>query len=99
MDYKILLEDKRWKSKRDIILKRDKYKCRSCGKYKKPLHVHHHIYIEGCMPWDVPSKFLYTLCSVCHSLEHKISPIKRTTSINDKRIGNKDRKKIKKNNI
>jgi hypothetical protein len=61
--YSEKLRDPRWHHKRDLILKRDDYKCRDCGS-EDDLHVHH-CYYHGD-PWSVPNQFLITLCDPCH---------------------------------
>ena len=69
-EYSILLQDKRWIAKRKVILERDNNCCTKCSSTKL-LHVHHKKYIDGNKPWEVPNKYLETLCSKCHLLEHK----------------------------
>lgn len=69
-EYKIALQDPRWKAKRAFIVKRDKNTCQKCGRTKY-LQVHHIHYIFGNQPWEVPDNFLITLCSTCHKKEHE----------------------------
>jgi hypothetical protein len=80
--YKELLEDPKWKAKRESILKRDKYSCIVCGvspKDRSLLHVHHTYYLKGHKPWQYPDESLQTLCSVHHSIAHeKDIPIKES---------------------
>tara|TARA_R110000868_G_C10415439_1_gene722774 strand:+ start:140 stop:559 length:420 start_codon:yes stop_codon:yes gene_type:complete len=73
-EYSILLQDKRWVAKRQSILERDNRICTKCGS-SKLLHVHHIHYIDGNKPWEVPNKYLTTLCNKCHLLAHKGKPI------------------------
>ena len=61
------LNDPRWKTKRDKILKRDKYACRRCD-FTDNLHVHHNYY-KG-LAWEVPDSALVTLCAKCHFALH-----------------------------
>lgn len=68
--YSNLLKTKNWLNKRNLILLRDKHKCRECKSDEK-LHVHHKIYINGRNPWEVPAKFLITLCEYCHNKVHE----------------------------
>jgi 5-methylcytosine-specific restriction endonuclease McrA len=70
MGYKELLQDPKWKSKAYEIRRRDKFACRGCKRKDKPLHVHHKHYIVGLKPWEYNNRDLYTLCEVCHKIEH-----------------------------
>ena len=70
LSYDQLLKDVKWKIKRLIILKRDKYKCKNCGS-NKHLNVHHLKYIGN--PWDCPDEFLITLCEKCHKEAHNLN--------------------------
>jgi len=63
------LRDPRWQKKRLQVLERDSFKCQACLATKKPLHVHHRIYVRGRDPWDYPSCSLVTLCEDCHEHE------------------------------
>lgn len=69
-DYVEYLRDSRWQDKRNIILKRDSYKCTNCGGINS-LHVHHLKY-SGKYPWNAPDKDLKTLCRWCHEKVHGI---------------------------
>ncbi len=80
-----------WKKKRLRILDRDNCKCRGCSNTKN-LEVHHIHYIQGNKPWQVPDKYLITLCSKCHSKEHKGKNIQSF-------VLKKDRKKKKKKQV
>ena len=64
------LESKKWKDKRKQVLKRDNYKCTSCGASGVPLSVHH---TSGynLIP-NEPIDCLKALCESCHTLEHKL---------------------------
>lgn len=73
-EYKELLKSPKWKNKRSKILKRDKKKCTKCG-CTAELEVHHIWYITGNLPWEVPNKYLTTLCRDCHQKEHDAKPI------------------------
>lgn len=72
MSYKDKLRDPRWQKKRLEIFQRDNWTCQfpGCGDTKTELHVHHTKYIYGANPWDVPDKFLKTVCSKHHKLLH-----------------------------
>ncbi len=72
MEYKkwiSLYKHPRWIRKRNIILKRDGYKCTVCGD-KNNLQVHHTYYIRDLVPWSYPNKSLLTLCEPCHHEYH-----------------------------
>ena len=78
--YSMLLQDSRWKNKREKILTRDNYTCQWCGR-RDNLQVHHKYYMkypDGKMaePWDYPDDKLITLCSRCHKRWHKKHKIK-----------------------
>lgn len=65
-DYRELLKDPKWISKRNQILSRDKNTCQFCGCQDKYMQVHHKRYIKGNKPWDYEDKDLITLCNRCH---------------------------------
>lgn len=74
--YGALLFDKRWKHKREKIIKRDKSACKSCGK-THTLEVHHRQYHfikkyrKFRKPWDYDDDLLITFCKVCHKKGHQ----------------------------
>ena len=68
--YRLLLLDERWKEKAKYIRKRDNHTCQNCGKTDCVLDVHHKNYIIGKNPWEIPSRYLITLCRSCHKKEH-----------------------------
>jgi 5-methylcytosine-specific restriction enzyme A len=60
---------KRWRRKREVILKRDEYKCRECRRYGKttPAKIVHHIYsLEDYPQYRLKSENLISLCNECH---------------------------------
>ena len=68
-DYK----DKRWKKKREIILRRDNYLCQECKKYGKRVEattVHHIIHAEDdpLLAWENDN--LQSVCAKCHNKLH-----------------------------
>lgn len=65
------LRDPRWQKKRLEIMQRDGWKCGSCGREDKTLHVHHRYYTPGSDPWDYPDQAFLTLCEGCHQDETK----------------------------
>jgi hypothetical protein len=68
MNYLEKLKDPRWQKKRLIILKRDKFKCRSCENENRTLHIHHLNYSPSGDPWAVKNIDLITLCDHCHQV-------------------------------
>lgn len=71
MTYKEKLQDPRWNDVRRAVLMRDGFKCKFCKVSNCQLHVHHRFYLKGKNPWDVPIRFLITLCDDCHVKVHK----------------------------
>lgn len=75
-EYRKLLKDDRWKSKRAEIIKRDKCTCQMCHQTlsRGKLNVHHTEYhkVNGKLvdPWDYPNNMLITLCTKCHKKWH-----------------------------
>lgn len=78
-EYKKALLDPRWIKLRAEIVKRDKYTCRKCKKTNCLLHVHHKYYLKDKMPWEVPTRWLISLCEECHTKEHENKLIKSFT--------------------
>ncbi len=74
--YRDFLNMPQWKSKRAVVLKRDRYKCRNCGLMEK-LEIHHRVYIysqiskEFILPWNYKTEYLITLCKYCHIKGHQ----------------------------
>lgn len=66
--YKEELKDKRWCKVRDMVMKRDGYRCVLCGS-SNDIQVHHTIY-KGIHAWEYPLNTLYTLCKQCHESVH-----------------------------
>ena len=69
--YKELLKRPEWSYVRIAVLKRDQYKCTKCGKKDCRLNVHHKIYLQDKLPWEVPMKYLVSLCDYCHAKAHE----------------------------
>lgn len=67
--YSELLKDPKWQLKKSEILIRDNGVCRFCGSSDRILHVHHIQYIQNRKPWEYESKYLITLCDLCHEKE------------------------------
>jgi len=69
MNYK----DKKWKKKRESILKRDGYLCRECKRYGKttPANTVHHIKpADKHTELKYNDKNLISVCSSCHNTYH-----------------------------
>ena len=75
--YNSLLSSPRWQDKRNLIIRRDAFKCRACAS-TSTLQVHHrqyHIDMKTGFkknPWDYSNKYLVTLCKECHQAGHKL---------------------------
>lgn len=75
--YSELLRDPRWQRKRLEIFSRDKWACTRCANKEEELHVHHHQYKRGKLPWEYSDSSLTTWCDTCHREFHfpsKITP-------------------------
>lgn len=69
MDYK----DKKWRHKRETILRRDDYQCRECKRYGKTTKAEqvHHIYpLENYPELALNNHNLISLCTSCHDKMH-----------------------------
>jgi hypothetical protein len=73
--YGALLFHPLWKSRREEILRRDKFLCVICSG-TKTLQVHHrqyHFIVKANqfrLPWDYSENLLVTLCESCHKRGH-----------------------------
>ena len=56
-----------WKRKRSVVLKRDSYKCASCG--ARASQVHHKKYARRNIGKE-PIEWLVSLCDPCHRKQH-----------------------------
>jgi hypothetical protein len=65
VNYQEKLLDPRWQKKRLEVFQRAGFKCESCGRTDRTLHVHHLIYSKG-EPWEAPDHTLESLCDKCH---------------------------------
>jgi 5-methylcytosine-specific restriction endonuclease McrA len=86
----------KWIQVRDRVKKRDKYRCTKCKLKKSNLHVHHTIYIKGNRIWEIPDRYLRTLCAECHEKEHENRKI--TTFVKEPNRKNFTKKELKKIN-
>lgn len=67
LPYAQQLRDPRWQRKRLEILSRDNWTCQVCGDTKTTLHVHHHMYNRGALPWEYTDDNFLTVCEPCHT--------------------------------
>lgn len=66
-------KSKKWKKKRQSILKRDEYLCRECKRYGKTTQattVHHILPLEQRPDLKLNSINLISLCNECHNQMH-----------------------------
>lgn len=72
-EYRVYLQSDRWKKIRTYVKKRDKHKCRVCGKSKKYLEVHHVSYENSRTgPLHKEAGNCITLCRQCHRRKHNL---------------------------
>lgn len=64
--YSEKLKDPRWQKKRLEVLQRDAFTCQLCSDTETELHIHHHTYEKGCVPWEYELSNLTTYCKHCH---------------------------------
>ena len=69
--YPKLLQDSRWKAKRQRILSRSKKHCEECDATGQSLDVHHCYYRPNRLPWQYPDGALIALCRNCHARRGK----------------------------
>lgn len=65
------LKHPNWLQVRQWVIERDHRVCTRCFRGQN-LQVHHLEYLPGLMAWEYPFKYLTTLCSRCHAIEHGI---------------------------
>ena len=66
-------KDKRWRSKRDTALRRDKYECRNCKRFgitTTATVVHHVWFLRDYPKWWLCLWNLISLCDKCHNKMH-----------------------------
>lgn len=94
MNYVSQLKTEEWKIKRNLILKRDQFKCKNCGSSEN-LHIHHKVYEKGLKAWEAKNENLITLCSECHAKEHDKKPISsfyNTKKVSKSKLQNRNNK-------
>ena len=68
-----IYNSKRWKLKRECILKRDRYLCQECKRYGKRVDadtVHHIQPYEAYPEYAYKDSNLISLCNKCHNAMH-----------------------------
>lgn len=63
----------RWKRKRELILKRDNYRCKECSRYGKTTEavtVHHIVPVRENESLRLDNNNLISLCNACHNRMH-----------------------------
>lgn len=68
-DYKT----KKWKRKREAVLRRDGYLCRECKKYgrmREAVTVHHIKHVDEFPEFAYIDSNLISLCNACHNKMH-----------------------------
>ena len=77
-----------WKEIKSIVLERDNYTCRCCGRTKDDenahLSVHHREYTHLFHESDNNYEDLITLCKICHLWIHKAPSNKRRFTLKNK---------------
>lgn len=66
-------KSKKWRRKREVILRRDEYGCKECSRYGKTTMATtvHHIYpLESYPEYRLSSPNLISLCNECHNSLH-----------------------------
>lgn len=66
IEYKDQYKHPLWQKKRLEILKRDNFRCCSCGVEGGILHVHHGYYEINKNIWEYDNLTLVSLCEECH---------------------------------
>lgn len=64
---------KKWRRKREVILRRDEYMCRECKRYgrtRRATTVHHIFPLEKFPEFKLTSNNLYSCCNECHNSFH-----------------------------
>jgi len=68
--YDFFYDSDEWREARDLVIQRDRGKCRVCDNVTA-LTAHHTRYAFGGAA-DTPVQALVTLCDVCHFMEHRV---------------------------
>ncbi len=70
LSYAELLQDVRWRARRDQIIMAADNTCAECGGWfvEPRMNVHHRHYRAGAMPWEYEDADLVCLCRACHEV-------------------------------
>lgn len=66
-------KSKKWRHKREMILRRDGYQCQDCKRYgrqREAVTVHHIQHLEDAPELALTSSNLVSLCAKCHNKRH-----------------------------
>lgn len=66
-------KSKKWKHKREIILRRDCYQCQDCKRYgrkRQAITVHHIKHLDEFPELALNNNNLISLCADCHNKRH-----------------------------
>lgn len=95
-------KSKKWRTKREVILRRDEYQCRECRRYGKvtPAKVVHHVFsLEDYPEYKLLNDNLISLCNFCHEQMYdrmnkviKEKGLQWQDRLRDKVIGNESTK-------
>ena len=73
MDCYAFYHSQRWLHKRDVILRRDGYRCQNCKRYgriREAVTVHHIQHLDDRPDLALDPQNLVSLCAACHNAAH-----------------------------
>lgn len=68
LSYSEQLQHPKWLEKKELIFKRDGYKCLICGDSTHRLQVHHLCYFPDTHAWEYDDELLKTVCMKHHEI-------------------------------
>lgn len=83
MDREEFYKSKKWKRKRQQILRRDGYQCQDCKRYgriREATEVHHIKFLEFFPELALDDDNLVSLCHACHNARHPEKAVKSSKS-------------------
>jgi len=100
VNYSEYLRGSTWRRIRGRVLRRDRWKCRSCG--QRASQVHHGAYDEPTMRGETLAR-LYSLCGPCHEavsldvfgLRRPAAEVRATTRLLDAPVGQPKKRKTR----